>query len=58
MIINRELKNNNEVKIEGLGTFSPNIINQTYVKKNICNSKIKTVSKKYINFQPSKKLKE
>lgn len=57
-IINRELKNNNEIKIEGLGTFSPNIVDQTYVKKNICNDKSNTIHKKYINFKPSKKLKE
>lgn len=57
-IINRELKNNNEIKIEGLGTFSPNTVKQTYIKKNVCGDKAKIIPKKYINFKPSKKLKK
>lgn len=55
--IGNEIKNNNNVKIDGLGTFSP-YVRQTHTKKHN-NGTIEIVPDiKCVSFKPSKKLKE
>ena len=53
-----ELKKNCIIKIDGLGTFSSSV-KKSYVGKNINTGQTDVIpSTRYINFKPSKKLKE
>lgn len=55
--LGNEMKNDCNIKIEGLGTFA-SYIRQAYVGKNISNGNIETIpTTRCISFTPSKKIK-
>lgn len=56
-MIANEIKNGNNVKLEGLGTFTP-YIKKSYIGKNLNSGDIVNIpSTRCISFKPSKKLK-
>ena len=56
-MIQKGIKNDCKIKIEGLGTFS-SYIRQAYIGKSTNGNVEKIPDTRYIGFKPSKKLKE
>lgn len=56
-LICQEIKNGNDVKIEGLGTFTT-YTRKSYIGKNIRTGEVEEIKEtKYISFKPSSKMK-